>query len=99
MSNQVFQNFLQNLERDGFSVEQLAAISAYETRASSAGLYQIICSVLTEEDLQDIESIQDDDQAMKRIEQLFEQRAGVSVEVAMQQIQEVLRKTQSYTKK
>ena len=98
MSDQVFQQFIDQLKSKGFTLEQLAAIVAYETQISSAGLFQMMCAVLTEEDLKQIEEVTDEKQAMQLAEQLFEKRSGMTIQGALEQLQEMLRKTQNYTK-
>lgn len=98
MSDQVFQQFVDQLKSKGFTLEQLAAIVAYETQISSAGLFQMMCAVLTEEDLKQIEEVSDEKQAMQLAEQLFEKRSGMTIQGALEQLQEMLRKTQNYTK-
>lgn len=98
MSDQVFQQFVDQLKSKGFSLKQLTAIVAYETQISSAGLFQMMCAVLTEEDLKHIESMGDESQAMQLAEQLFEKRSGMTIQGALEQLQEMLRKTQNYTK-
>lgn len=98
MSDQVFQQFVDQLKSRGFTLEQLAAIVAYETQISSAGLFQMMCAVLTEEDLKQIEEVSDEKQAMQLAEQLFEKRSGMTIQGALEQLQEMLRKTQNYTK-
>lgn len=98
MSDQVFQQFINQLKSKGFTLEQLAAIVAYETQISSAGLFQMMCAVLTEDDLKQIEEVGDEKQAMQLAEQLFEKRSGMTIQGALEQLQEMLRKTQNYTK-
>ncbi len=99
MADQIFQQFVDQLKSKGFTSEQLAAIVTYEAQVSSAGLFQMICAVLRDDDLKQIENVGDENQAMKLAGQLFEQRSGMTIQDALQQLQEMLRKTQNYTKR
>jgi len=57
-------------------------------KLSALDVYAALMTSLTEEDMKEVEAIGDDEAAKKRMEELFRERSGMTVDEMVQKVQE-----------
>lgn len=57
-------------------------------KLSALDVYAALMTSLTEEDMKEVEQIGDDEQAKKRMEELFKLRSGMTVDEMVEKVQE-----------
>ena len=82
-----FENWLNNLGKIGKTKAEIRQILA--GIANNAGLttYEAIMASLTEEDMDNVEKITNEDKAKETIEELFEKRTGMTIDELVDKVQ------------
>ena len=91
ISNQqpsIFSDWLSKLKAEGKTDEEIGQLLAGVAKLSALDIYAALMTSLTEEDMKEVEAISDDEQAKKRMEELFAKRAGMSIDQLVQQSQD-----------
>jgi len=76
----VFADWLKRLKDEGKTDEQIGQLLAGVAKLSALDVYAALMTSLTEEDMKEVEAIGDDEQAKKRMEELFKFRSGMTVD-------------------
>lgn len=84
----VFADWLKRLKAEGKSDEEVGQLLAGVAKLSALDVYAALMTSLTEEDMKEVEQIADDEQAKKRMEELFKLRSGMSVDELAAKVQE-----------
>ena len=83
-----FGKFLTHLKSQGKTDEEIGQMLAGVAKLSALDVYAALMTSLTEEDMKEVEAIGDDEQAKKRMEELFKQRSGMTVDELVTKVQE-----------
>jgi len=83
-----FGKFLAHLKSQGKTDEEIGQLLAGVAKLSALDIYAALMTSLTEEDMKEVEAISDDEQAKKRMEELFAKRAGMSIDQLVEKAQE-----------
>jgi len=83
-----FGKFLTHLKSQGKTDEEIGQLLAGVAKLSALDVYAALMTSLTEEDMKEVEAISDDEAAKKRMEELFVERAGMSIDQLVQQSQD-----------
>ncbi|HZZ98724.1 MAG TPA: hypothetical protein VFG51_02205 [Candidatus Saccharimonadia bacterium] len=75
------------LKQKGLSEEDLNTMLAASAVAESAGVFLLLTASLTEDDIKLLETISDQNEAMKKAEELFQQRTGMTVDELVQKVE------------
>ena len=84
----VFADWLKRLKDEGKTDEQIGQLLAGVAKLSALDVYAALMTSLTEEDMKEVEAIGDDEQAKKRMEELFKFRSGMTVDEMVKKVQE-----------
>src|SRR3989338_6824474 len=84
----IFTDWLKRLKEEGKTDEQIGQLLAGVAKLSALDVYAALMTSLTEEDMKEVEAIGDDEQAKKRMEELFKQRSGMTVDEMVTKVQE-----------
>lgn len=84
----IFSDWLKSLKQEGKTDEQIGQLLAGVAKLSALDVYAALMTSLTEEDMKEVEQIGDDEQAKKRMEELFKLRSGMTVEELVKKSQE-----------
>jgi ABC-type iron transport system FetAB ATPase subunit len=84
MQNSILQPVISHLEKNGATEDQIADIIADLTQAATVTLYSQIMQALSEDDLKQIEEISSEEDADKRIAELYLEKTGAKPEEVMQ---------------
>ena len=89
MSDQstIFTDWLAKLKAEGKTDEEVGQLLAGVAKLSALDVYAALMTSLTEEDMKEVEAIADDEAAKKRMEELFQQRTGMTVDEMVQKVQ------------
>ena len=87
-ANNQFGKFLTQLKSQGKTNEEVGQLLAGVAKLSALDVYAALMTSLTEEDMKEVEAISDDEEAKKKMEELFKQRTGSSIDQLVQQSQE-----------
>ena len=83
-----FAEWLKRLKDEGKTDEQIGQLLAGVAKLSALDVYAALMTSLTEEDMKEVEAIADDEQAKKRMEELFKFRSGMTVDEMVKKVQE-----------
>ncbi len=83
-----FVNFLAHLKSQGKTDEEIGQLLAGVAKLSALDVYAALMTSLTEDDMKEVEAIADEEQAKKRMEELFRERSGMTVDEMVQKAQE-----------
>ena len=83
-----FGKFLTHLKSQGKNDEEIGQLLAGVAKLSALDVYAALMTSLTEEDMKEVEAIGDDEQAKKRMEELFKFRSGMTVDEMVKKVQE-----------
>ncbi|HLD34721.1 MAG TPA: hypothetical protein VJB62_02560 [Patescibacteria group bacterium] len=83
-----FADWLKRLKTEGKTDEEIGQMLAGVAKLSALDVYAALMTSLTEEDMKEVEAIGDDEQAKKRMEELFKQRSGMTVDELVTKVQE-----------
>ncbi len=92
MPDDILQTWIKKLQEQGKTQEEIGKILAGVSSLSSLEVYTAIMDSLTDEDAQEVEKIEDEALAQKRIEELFKQRTGMTVTELVTKIQDAFAK-------
>lgn len=84
----IFTNWLAKLKAEGKTDEEVGQLLAGVAKLSALDVYAALMTSLTEEDMKEVEAISDDEEAKKKMEELFAKRTGLSIDQLIQQSQE-----------
>ena len=84
----IFADWLKRLKTEGKTDEEIGQMLAGVAKLSALDVYAALMTSLTEEDMKEVEAIGDDEQAKKRMEELFKQRSGMTVDELVTKVQE-----------
>ena len=84
----VFADWLKRLKDEGKTDEQIGQLLAGVAKLSALDVYAALMTSLTEEDMKEVEAVGDDEQAKKRMEELFKFRSGMTVDEMVKKVQE-----------
>ena len=84
----VFGDWINKLKTEGKTDEEVGQLLAGVAKLSALDVYAALMTSLTEEDMKEVEAISDDEAAKKRMEELFVERAGMSIDQLVQQSQD-----------
>lgn len=84
----IFTDWLKKLKESGKTDEEVGQLLAGVAKLSALDIYAALMTSLTEDDMKEVEAISDDEAAKKRMEELFAQRTGLSIDQLVQQSQE-----------
>ena len=84
----IFTDWLKRLKEEGKTDEQIGQILAGVAKLSALDVYAALMTSLTEEDMKEVEAVGDDEQAKKRMEELFKFRSGMTVDEMVKKVQE-----------
>ena len=84
----IFSDWLSNLKAEGKTDEEIGQMLAGVAKLSALDVYAALMTSLTEEDMKTVEQITDDEEAKKKMEELFAKRAGMSIDQLVQRSQE-----------
>ena len=68
--------------------EEIGQLLAGVAKLSALDVYAALMTSLTEEDMKEVEAISDDEAAKKRMEELFKQRSGMTVDELVAKVQQ-----------
>ncbi len=83
-----FAGWLKRLKDEGKTDEEIGQMLAGVAKLSALDVYAALMTSLTEEDMKEVEAIGDDEAAKKRMEELFKQRSGMTVDELVGKVQE-----------
>ena len=83
----IFTDWLAKLKAEGKTDEEVGQLLAGVAKLSALDVYAALMTSLTEEDMKQVEAISDDEAAKKRMEELFAERTGMTVDQLVQQSQ------------
>lgn len=86
--NDVFKKWLDELKTQGKSDEEIGKLLSGVAKLSAMEIYMALMMSLTEEDMQEVEKIEDEEEAKKKMEELFKLRTGMTVEELAKNIKE-----------
>ncbi len=84
----IFAEWLKRLKDEGKTDEEIGQLLAGVAKLSALDVYAALMTSLTEEDMKEVEAIADDEAAKKRMEELFKQRSGMTVDEVVGKVQE-----------
>lgn len=84
----IFSDWLSQLKAKGKSDEEVGQLLAGVAKLSALDVYAALMTSLTEEDMKEVEAISDDEAAKKRMEELFAQRTGMTIDQLIQRAQD-----------
>ena len=84
----IFSDWLAKLKAEGKTDEEVGQLLAGVAKLSALDVYAALMTSLTEEDMKEVEAMADDEQAKKRMEELFRERSGMTVDEMVQKAQE-----------
>ena len=82
-----FSNWVKRLKEEGKSDQEIGQLLSGATRFSAFDVYIAIMSSLKEEDMKEIETITDDNEAKSRMMKLFKLRTGMEVQEMITKVQ------------
>ena len=91
ISNQqssIFSDWLKRLKDERKTDEEIGQLLAGVAKLSALDVYAALMTSLTEEDMKEVEAISDDEAAKKRMEELFKQRSGMTVDELVAKVQQ-----------
>ena len=83
-----FGKFLTHLKSQGKTDEEIGQLLAGVAKLSALDVYAALMTSLTEEDMKEVEAIPDDEQAKQKMEELFAQRTGMTIDQLIQRAQD-----------
>ncbi|MBI2309543.1 hypothetical protein HYU89_01470 [Candidatus Collierbacteria bacterium] len=84
----VFSDWLAKLKTEGKTDEEVGQLLSGVAKLSALDVYAALMTSLTEEDMKEVEAIGDEEQAKKRMEELFAERTGMTIDQLVQRAQE-----------
>lgn len=84
----VLPDWIQKLKEQGKTDEEIRQLTEGVAKFSAFDVYTMIMSKLTEEDMKTIEAIANEEEAKKKMEELFTLRTGMSVDDVVKEAQE-----------
>jgi len=84
----IFADWLKRLKDEGKTDEEIGQMLAGVAKLSALDVYAALMTSLTEEDMKEVEAIGDDEAAKKRMEELFRERSGMTVDEMVTKVQE-----------
>lgn len=84
----VFADWLAKLKSEGKTDQEIGQLLAGVAKLSALDIYAALMTSLTEEDMKAVEAIADDEEAKKKMEELFKLRTGMTVDEMVQKAQE-----------
>lgn len=87
-TNTAFTDWLTKLKNEGKTDEEIGQMLAGVAKLSALSLYNAMMTSLTEEDMRAVEAIPDDEAAKKKMEELFRERTGMTVDQLAKSAQE-----------
>jgi len=88
LAETIFSDWLKRLKDEGKTDEEIGQMLAGVAKLSALDVYAALMTSLTEEDMKEVEAIADDGAAKKRMEELFRERSGMTVDEMVQKVQE-----------
>lgn len=86
MNKNKFNIWLAELKKSGKSEEEIGKLLSGVAKLSAVEIYTVLMMSLTEEDMQEVEKIEDEEEAKKKMEELFKLRTGMSVDELAEKI-------------
>ena len=80
MDDNKYKQWIDTLRAKGQSDDDIAKMIAGAVKLSSMELFTLVMATLSEEELQQIETIPNDEQAQQKITELFEKKAGITMQ-------------------
>lgn len=84
----IFTDWLAKLKAEGKTDEEVGQLLAGVAKLSALDVYAALMTSLTEEDMKTVEAITDDEEAKKKMEELFKLRSGMTVDEMVKKAQE-----------
>ena len=86
--NNLFADFLAKLKDSGKTDQEIRQLVSGVAKLSAVELYTALMTALTEDDMKLVEAISDDAEAKKKMEELFAQRTGMTLDELAKQARE-----------
>ena len=90
MDDNKYKRWIDTLRAKGQSDDDIAKMIAGAVKLSSMELFTLVMATLSEEELQQIETIPDDEQAQRKITELFEKKVGITMQELVEGIRDGL---------
>ena len=90
MDDNKYKRWIDTLRAKGQSDDDIAKMIAGAVKLSSMELFTLVMATLSEEELQQIETIPDDEQAQHKITELFEKKVGITMQELVEGIRDGL---------